>query len=130
MTQKFGSEESNDENSASTVKNAFATIHDYTNNKYTFVDSDHQFDLFKYGHVGTVFNTYKTKVYNTGDVLDTINGNPVWWSNVQVHNGWQDTLMTFTPGSYNPSLVNYTSVIIQCSGITDYHHMLVVQMMV
>ena len=109
LTQKFGSEESNDENSASTVKNAFITIQgDYTNNKYTFVDSDHQFDLFKYGHVGT-FNTYKTKVYNTGDVLDTINGNPVWWSNVQVHNGWQDTLMTFTPGSYNPSLVNYTS---------------------
>ena len=95
LTQKFGSEESNDENSASTVKNAFITIQgDYTNNKYTFVDSDHQFDLFKYGHVGT-FNTYKTKVYNTGDVLDTINGNPVWWSNVQVHNGWQDTLMTF-----------------------------------
>ena len=109
FTQKFGSEESNQENSATTIKNAFITIQgDYTNNKYTFVDSDHQFNLFNYGYVGK-FRTYKAEVFNTGDVLDTINGVPVWWNNVQVHNGWQDTLMEFVPGSLNPNLVNYTS---------------------
>ena len=47
LTQKFGSqEESENESSSATIKNAFFTIQgDYTNNRYTFVDADHQFDL-------------------------------------------------------------------------------------
>ena len=46
LTQKFGSEESNEENSSAAIKNAFFTIQgDYTNNRYTFVDADHQYDL-------------------------------------------------------------------------------------
>ena len=63
LTQKFGSEESNEENSSATIKNAFFTIQgDYTNNKYTYVDADHQFDLFKYGYVGE-FHTFNKNIY-------------------------------------------------------------------
>ena len=42
LTQKFGSDESNSDESASTIKNAFFTIQaDYTNNRYTYDDANH-----------------------------------------------------------------------------------------
>ena len=125
LTQKFGSDEANDEKSATTIKNAFFTIQgDYTNNRYTWVDSDHQFNLFNYGHVGK-FTTDRTKIYNRNDVLDTNTG--IWYSNVQEMTGWQDTLFDFNEFAFgnplNPSLVNYTRAyydMFERYGMTSY----------
>jgi hypothetical protein len=106
LTQKFGSEESNSEESSSTIKNAFFTIQgDYTNNKYTYVDSKHQFDYFNYGYVGK-FNTHKAPIYGFGTAIDSVSGTIY---RGQVLNGWADTLYTFDASDVNPGLVNYTS---------------------
>ncbi len=105
LTQKFGSEDSNSDESASTIKNAFFTLQaDYTNNKYTFVDSKHQFDYFNYGYVGE-FNTYKAPIYSNGTAIDSLNG--IIYTG-QMLNGWADTLYSFNPSDLNPALVNYT----------------------
>ena len=107
LTQKFGSEEANEENSAATIKNAFFTIQgDYTNNQYTFTDADHQFDLFKYGYVGE-FNTYTQKIYGNSAAIDSTTG--IIYTG-QIHQGWGDTLYTFTENQFtNTDLSNYTN---------------------
>ena len=107
LTQKFGSEESNEDNSAATIKNAFFTIQgDYTNNQYTFTDADHQFDLFKYGYVGE-FNTYTQKIYGNSAAIDSTTG--IIYTG-QIHQGWGDTLYTFTENQFtNTDLSNYTN---------------------
>ena len=107
LTQKFGSqEESENESSSATIKNAFFTIQgDYTNNRYTFVDADHQFDLFKYGYVGE-FNTFKQNIYQGGTAVDSTTG--IIYTG-QIHSGWGDTLYTFDENQYtNSDLSNYT----------------------
>ena len=116
LTQKFGSEESNEDNSAATIKNAFFTIQgDYTNNQYTFVDADHQFDLFKYGYVGE-FNTYKQSIYGGGSAVDSATG--IIYTG-RIHQGWGDTLYTFSENEYsNKDLSNYTNAYYQM--FSDY----------
>ena len=106
LTQKFGSEESNSDESASTIKNAFFTIQgDYTSNRYTFDDANHSDNLFNYGYVGK-FNTTKVPIYQFGTAVDSLN-QIIYTGRIQT--GWADTLYEFTPGNINPSLVNYTS---------------------
>ncbi|MDB9895903.1 TonB-dependent receptor, partial [Flavobacteriales bacterium] len=107
LTQKFGSEETNEESSAALIKNAFFTIQaDYTNNNYNFVDADHQYDLFNYGYVGQ-FNTYKTPFYNNGTAIDSSTG--IIYSG-RVLSGWGDTLYTFNENQFtNQALANYTN---------------------
>ncbi len=106
LTQKFGSEESNEESSSATIKNAFFTIQgDYTSNKETWMDANHKEDLFKYGYVGK-FETFKTPMYTQGVATDSTSG-IVYTGNML--SGWGDTLYTFTPGGVNPGLENYTS---------------------
>ncbi|MEZ7929165.1 MAG: carboxypeptidase regulatory-like domain-containing protein, partial [Flavobacteriales bacterium] len=74
LVQKFGSAEDNEDESSATIKNAFFTIQgNYTNNKYTYVDADHQDDLFNYGYVGQ-FVTSKAPVYNFGSAIDSSSG--------------------------------------------------------
>jgi len=116
LTQKFGSQEADEENSSATIKNAFFTIQgDYTNNKYTFVDSDHQFDLFKYGYVGE-FKTFKRNIYNGGSAVDSSTG--IIYTG-QIHSGWGDTLYTFDENKYtNVDLANYTRAYYQM--FSDY----------
>ena len=105
LTQKFGSEESNSEESASVIKNAFFTIQgDYTNNKYTYGDANHGTDIFNYGYVGK-FNTYKAPIYQNGTAIDSASG--IVYSG-QTLTGWADTLYTFEASDINPGLVNYT----------------------
>ena len=106
LTQKFGSEDSNADESASTIKNAFFTIQgDYSSNKYTFDDANHGDDLFNYGYVGK-FNTYKAPIYQNGQAIDSLTGTIY---NGRILNGWADTLYTFEASNINPGLVNYTS---------------------
>ena len=105
LTQKFGSEESNSEESSSTIKNAFFTIQaDYTNNKYTFGDPNHGDNLFHYGYVGK-FDTYKAEIYDFGTAVDSVSGR-IYTG--QMLTGWADTLYDFIAGDINPALVNYT----------------------
>jgi len=106
LTQKFGSEQSNSEESASVIKNAFFTIQgDYTNNKYTYDDEKHGENIFNYGYVGK-FNTYKAPIYQNGTAIDSASG--ILYSG-QTLGGWADTLYTFEASDINPGLVNYTS---------------------
>jgi hypothetical protein len=115
LTQKFGSEESNSEESNSVIKNAFFTIQgDYTNNKYTYGDANHGTDIFRYGYLGK-FNTYKAPIYRDGTAIDSSLG--IIYSG-QTLTGWADTLYTFDEWDIgeikydarnsNPGLVNYT----------------------
>ncbi|MBT3611361.1 MAG: TonB-dependent receptor plug domain-containing protein [Flavobacteriales bacterium] len=109
LVQKFGSAEDNEDESSATIKNAFFTIQgNYTNNKYTYVDADHQDDLFNYGYVGQ-FVTSKAPVYNRGFAIDSSSGILYTGS---VLNGWTDTLFEYTPGGINTSLENYTNAYI------------------
>ncbi len=106
LTQKFGSDETNSDESASTIKNAFFTIQaDYTNNRYTFADANHGDNLFHYGYVGK-FKTSKAPIFQDGIAVDSATGQIFTG---QVLSSWADTLFEFTPGTINPSLVNYTS---------------------
>jgi outer membrane receptor protein involved in Fe transport len=106
LTQKFGSEDSNSDESTTTIKNAFFTIMgDYTSNSYTYDDANHGDNLFHYGYVGK-FNTYKAPIYQNGSAIDSTTGTIY---NGRVLNGWADTLYTFESSNINPSLVNYTS---------------------
>jgi outer membrane receptor protein involved in Fe transport len=101
FTQRFGSQEG-DEESASNIKNAFYTISaDYTKNDFERRDKDHGDKLFRYGHVGK-FNTYKDKFYYFGE--DTASGRLGY-----IHGAFIDTLMTFDgSNSSNPDLAAYT----------------------
>jgi len=107
LVQKFGSDEENEDESSATIKNAFFTIQgNYTNNKYTYVDADHQHDLFNYGYVGQ-FVTSKAPVYNFGSsVIDSSSG--ILYTG-RMLSGWTDTLFEYTPGGVNTSLENYTN---------------------
>ena len=109
LVQKFGSAEDNEDESSATIKNAFFTIQgNYTNNKYTYVDADHQEDLFNYGYVGQ-FVTSKAPVYNFGSAIDSSNGR-IYTG--RMLSGWTDTLFEYTPGGVNTSLENYTNAYI------------------
>ncbi len=101
FTQRFGSQEG-DEESASTIKNAFYTISaDYTKNDFERRNRNHGDNLFRYGHVGK-FNTYKDKFYFFGE--DTASGRSGF-----IHGAFIDTLLTFDgSNSYNPDLAAYT----------------------
>ena len=106
LTQKFGTDESNSEESASTIKNAFFTLQgDYTNNRFTYEDEDHGTNLFNYGYVGK-FKTYKAPIYQSGTAVDSLTST-IYTG--QVLSGWADTLFTFEAGDLNPNLVNYTN---------------------
>ena len=101
FTQRFGSQEG-DEESASNIKNAYYNITvDYTKNDFERRNPNHGDDLFRYGHVGK-FNTYKERFYSFGE--DTASGVFGY-----IHRGFSDTLMTFDgSNSSNPDLAAYT----------------------
>ena len=55
-------------------------------------DFSHGDNFFRYGHVGT-FDVYKRNSYGYDPAGARF-----------VHNGWEDTLVTFTPSPHNPEL--------------------------
>jgi len=106
LTQKFGDQEADDEESASTIKNAFFTIQgDYTRNQYKTQDDSHNENIFDYGYIGK-FNTYKENIYDSGTIYDTTRSQ---YFSGQIHSGWTDTLYTFKAGSLNPDAAIYTN---------------------
>ena len=107
LTQKFGNDDSNDEESASVIKNAFFTIQgDYSKDHYDIVDPNHKFNLFNYGYIGK-FKTFREKTYTLGELtVDSLTG-IVYPGYIQ--NGYRDTLLQYTPGGINPNLETFAN---------------------
>lgn len=109
LTQKFGNDQSNSEESSSLIKNAFFTIQgDYTKDNRTWVDPNHQFELFNYGYVGR-FETERARTYGIGTAIDSISDTEGIIYTGYMQTGYKDTLLTYTPGGINPALENYTN---------------------
>ncbi len=108
LTQKFGAQEADESESASTIKNAFFTIQgDYTRNQYTTQDDSHDDNIFDYGYVGK-FKTHKANIYDfsSSGVYDDSTGS---FYNGYIHSDWGDTLYEFWAGTQNPDAAIYTS---------------------
>ena len=87
------------------IRNVYYTIQaDYQSLNGSTHDPDHKNDVFKYGHIGS-FNSHFAKNYTLGS--DTIDG--VYYEDVYMMDNYYDTLYTFTPGSENPYVSNFTS---------------------
>ena len=91
FSQRFADEEGSD--SSGGLKNVFYSIMaDYSQSYFKREDASHGDDFFKYGHVGT-FDVYQQNSYEYNDLTGRF-----------VHNGWEDTLVTYTASPYNPEL--------------------------
>lgn len=91
FSQRFNTED--DESASSNLKNVFYTVMvDYTQNTRRRQDPNHRQDFMKYGHVG-YFDVFQENSYEYNFATQRY-----------VHNGWEDTLVVFTPSPYNPEL--------------------------
>ncbi|MFH0762010.1 MAG: TonB-dependent receptor [Bacteroidota bacterium] len=104
FTQRFSDKTlSQDEKSASTIKNAFYQIQaQVERSKYWSESQRHGADYWKYGYVGK-FETSKIETYT---YTDTISGYP---NGVWAMDAFKDVLYKFTPSDMNPELSNVTS---------------------
>jgi outer membrane receptor protein involved in Fe transport len=83
------------------IQNAFVSIQaDYTRNTRVVQDPRHLDNIFAYGHVGT-FERFSTFFYARG--IDETTGLEGWRAIAP-----QDTLIRFTPSTFNPVLASYT----------------------
>ena len=90
FSQRFVNDE---EDNSSNLKNVFYQIMaDYSQSYYNVQDATHKDNFFRYGHVGK-FDVYNRNSYDY---------NPV--SGRFVHNGWEDTLVTFESSTHNTEL--------------------------
>ena len=90
FSQRFINEQGEN---ASNLKNVFYQIMvDYSQSYYNSQDANHRDDFFKYGHVGK-FDVYNRNSYDYNPITGRF-----------VHNGWEDTLVTFEASEYNPEL--------------------------
>ena len=93
FSQRFRDEEASKDAPATGLKNVFYSVMaDYTQTYQRVQDASHEDRFMRYGHVGT-FNVFEQNSYLF---------NPS--SNRFVHNGWEDTLVTFTTSPHNPEL--------------------------
>jgi len=90
FSQRFVNEQGEN---ASNLNNVFYQIMvDYSQSYFNSQDANHRDDFFKYGHVGT-FNVYNRNSYDYNPITGRF-----------VHNGWEDTLVTFEASQFNPEL--------------------------
>jgi hypothetical protein len=115
FTQRFGSAQGEQaEESASRIKNAYYTVMvDYSKFKQTVQDANHQDKLFNYGYVGQ-YKIYREKSYDYTfiDSLATF---------ARVHNGWRDTLVTFTPYYTDPATGEQIEVNPDLAAVTNQY---------
>jgi hypothetical protein len=100
LTQKFNSApEGKEDKGAANLKNAFYTLQaSYTKVKNVEQDDNHKDKFFDYGYLGQ-FKTHKQRIYAFEQARQAF-----------VQNGWQDTLVTFTPDTIkNPTGAAFTS---------------------
>ncbi len=110
FTQRFNSAtEAEEEKSASLIKNAYYSIQADYNRELTRIENNqHGDDFFKYGHIGT-FETFQQRTFNPGqDSLTGIFGN--------VQTTFEDTLVTYVPGTANPDLARFTEQYYELNG--------------
>lgn len=115
ITQRFGSQGSEGEKSASNIKNAFYTLQvGYTQYKKVTEDDTHKDRIFDYGYIGT-FHQYKTRAFQPGNVI--YNGDTLFGF---VQTAFTDSVLTFEPyyidanGNQvtpNPLATNYTEYV-------------------
>ena len=102
FTQRFASGGYGEKKSASVFQNAYYSIQaDYSKFYRKYQDKSLGFDPFAYGYVGK-FETFRQPIYSYGQ--DSVSGLTGW-----LLAGYQDTLVTFQPGTQQPLLSNYTS---------------------
>ncbi|MBM71657.1 MAG: hypothetical protein CL847_02605 [Crocinitomicaceae bacterium] len=90
FSQRFINDE---EDNTSTLKNVFYQLMvDYSQTYSNTQDANHQDNFFRYGHVGQ-FEVFRQNSYG----YDPTSGR-------FVHNGWEDTLVTYDSSIYNPEL--------------------------
>lgn len=91
FAQRFVEQEG--EASTSSLKNVFYQVMaDYSQSYRRVQDLNHQDNFFRYGHVGK-FDVYKRNSYGYNAGTGRF-----------VHNGWEDTLVTFAPSTHNAEL--------------------------
>lgn len=101
FTQRFASGYGSNK-SASVFQNAYYSIQaDYSKAYIKYRDKSLDFDPFSYGYIGK-FTTSRQPIYTFGQ--DSVSGLTGW-----LLAGYQDTLVTFQPGTQQPLLSNYTS---------------------
>ena len=130
LTQKFGAQTSTEqEKTQSVVKRAYFTFQ-AGYQKYKYVQQDEQFknDFFSYGFVGK-FNEYRTPIFGDTTHVTEKNGGSVHAVHNQVYalQNYQDSLITFQPGTQNPLTANYTSNVVNdigASHINNYSQIL------
>jgi hypothetical protein len=101
LQQKFNSvdDTTRANKGAANLKNAYYTLQaSYTQVKNIEQDDNHKDNFFDYGYLGQ-FKTYKQRIYAFEEARQAF-----------VQNGWQDTLVTFTPDTIkNPTGAAFTS---------------------
>ena len=91
FSQRFA--EADEESTSSNLKNVFYQVMaDYSQSFQRVQDLSHGDNFFRYGHVGK-FDVYKRNSYNYDPFGARF-----------LHNGWEDTLVTFEASPYNPEL--------------------------
>ena len=88
FAQRFQAQE--DEDDASPCNVFYQVMADYSQSFQRVQDLSHGDNFFRYGHVGR-FNVYKQNSYGYDPAGARF-----------VHNGWEDTAVTFTPFSVQP----------------------------
>ena len=117
FTQRFGSGKNADDKTASVFQNAYYSIQvDYSKFFQKFEDKDKKFDAFSYGYVGK-YKTYRKPRYQQDSCKVWENGAYKVYSGLEFKS-YQDTLVTFEPGTSNPLLANYTKQYYQLAGST------------
>jgi outer membrane receptor protein involved in Fe transport len=117
LTQRLGSGKGSDENSASTIKNAFYSVQvDYTHTQQTIQDPTNKDNFFDYGYVGK-FETVKAPSFRDAFTIDPATGDTTYEYTDPDGNGIpyaqvgnpNDTIVNFTPGNVNQYTQAYTS---------------------
>ncbi len=86
------------------IKNVYYSLQaDYSKYHSKTQSETHKDNLFKYGYLGR-FDTYTTRSYELGS--DTVNGSV--YNNIYIHNGYRDTMVTFSPADFNWEAARYT----------------------
>jgi len=95
FTQRFNN---NQEGSTSKIKSAFYSLMvDYSQTNFRVWDERHEDRIFNYGHVGK-FDIYRETTYEFNQDNDSL-----------IHNGFNDTLVVFTPSTNNEAFAAITS---------------------
>jgi hypothetical protein len=100
FTQRFPTAQ----DSKSFVKNVYYSIGaDYSRSDANSEDAEHKDNPFQYGYIGK-FDIHTIRAYTPTIILDTVSG-----KYAHIQNGFRDTMVVYSPYTYNPESANWTS---------------------